>query len=172
MEFSLKTGLDFEVSFWWCPHSKVVSSTAHFIFDLGVLDNLVDTATEFGNLLRSLQHVWITCKVCQLSEELTSVVLNFVFEGLPHTRAPNEKWVSVVMPSIDLKESLLVILVQELYERHRQVSQEYWVAQKGWSSFFLIHCAFGQFAWDVHCFADLLRAMMHLNVHARWFLHF
>ena len=106
------------------PHAEVVSTTAHFIFDLVVLYDLGQALVIDGNPLRVTICVDILGKCTQILQELVSIVFDLVVKGASHVSIPDQDWVLVVVPSIDLEEALLALFIEVLDERHWQITKE------------------------------------------------
>ena len=119
MELGLLTLLDCELRLGCRPHSEIVASASDLVFYLLVLDNLTDTALEDWDSLWVIQILRPVGELAQPLQEVSGVVLDLVFEGLTHACIPNKCRVLIVVSPINLKESLVVIIVQILDEGDR-----------------------------------------------------
>ena len=100
------------------PHSKIISTTAYFVFDLIVLYDLCQALVIDSDLLRFTLRVDILGKGSQVLQELVRIVFDLVVKSGSHVSIPDQDRVLVVVPAIDLEEALLAFFVEILDERH------------------------------------------------------
>ena len=116
--------VDYELLVLRGPDSKIVSTTAHLVFNLIVLNNLCETLVIDSDLFRVTLRVDILGKGSQVLQELVRIVFDLVVKSGSHVSIPDQDWVLVVVPSIDLEEALLALFIEVLDERHWQITKE------------------------------------------------
>ena len=132
MEFWLLVSGNCEICLEWCPHSKVVSAATNLILNLLVLDNLINAPLEDWDPSRTSESFWIVGEPAKVSQKRSSVVFDCLLECLSHALVPDEGWMAIVVPAVNLEEPLVIIFVKVLEERHRKIPKEDWITKKGW----------------------------------------
>ena len=112
------------VSLRGCPYAKIEASTANLILYIFVLHNLSQLFRKNFYFLGISLAIQSAGEFSKLVQEGHRVLLDSFLEGFSHRLLPYEDRVLILLPTVYFEETLVILLIEVLNERHRKIAQE------------------------------------------------